>query len=440
MWCLCIVAVLVVVPAKNNTALFLFSCAVFLTLLSRITFGVSVVIAAPLVLLLMGSEGVRKLLPSGGVALRRLALLAPVYAALAVGAWYNYARFGSPVKFFDYQGFYVKTRDIGGEFNILRIFDALNNYMGLSLRHFMSEAPFVKMATVRYARPDLFVQGWVEETIPYSLASPWLVVLAGLGLWYVRGLERRALFIGYAICLFIQALLILSFYFVTQRYSSELLPLLCFLSVPWLLHTGGSRWIVGVLGVLVVFSSYTTVAATLDWNMVYNGDASPAYKRLLRSVFVPVQPLSSFEGRAVYLSDLEPKSETGSFAPMRRDRNIDGEEFDVVGRVSPKGLGVHAYSRITYAVPASAVMFSAILGPCTSEMRCARMSYRMRVLGEGEKVLFESETFHNRSLPVPLDVDVNGISTLTLEVVPLEDGIDCDHANWTMAQFRLWEE
>jgi hypothetical protein len=64
----------------------------------------------------------------------------------------------------------------------------------------------------------------------------------------------------------------------------------------------------------------------------------------------------------------------------------------------------------------------------------------MRVLGEGEKVLFESETFHNRSLPVPLDVDVNGISTLTLEVVPLEDGIDCDHANWTMAQFRLWEE
>jgi len=363
--------------------------------------------------------------------------LTPVYAALAIGGWYNYARFGSPLKFFNYQGFYLKAQDIGGEFNWLRMFDTLNNYMGLSLEHFISQAPFVKMVTVSYARPDLFVQGWREETIPYSLASPWLVFMAGLGLWYVRRLDRRALFAGYAVCLFIQALLILSFYFVTQRYSAELLPLLCFLSVPWLLRTRGSGVAIGVLGTLVVYSSYVTVAATLDWNMAYNGDSSPAYKRLLRSWFISSPVLSSFKGRVVYLSDLKPVSETASFAPMRRDRNIDGEKFDVAGRVFPKGLGVHAHSRVTYAVPPSAIMFSAILGASGSEMGCARMSHRMKVSGEGEKVLFESATLYNRSRPVSLDVDVSGVSTLTLEVVPLEDGIDCDHANWIMAQFRL---
>jgi hypothetical protein len=63
----------------------------------------------------------------------------------------------------------------------------------------------------------------------------------------------------------------------------------------------------------------------------------------------------------------------------------------------------------------------------------------MRVFGGSDKVLFESETFHSRSLPVSIDVDVSGISTVTLEVVPLEDGIDCDHANWIMAQFRFRE-
>ena len=440
MWCACVVATIVAAPSRNNTTLFLFSCAVFVTLLSRITFGVSVVIAAPLVFLLVGSGDMADLRAWRGVLLRRLVSLAPLYAALAIGAWYNYARFGSPFKFFDYQHFYLKAQDIGGEFNVLRIYDALRSYMGLSLEHFMSGAPFVKMTTVSYARPELFVQGWTEETIPYSLASPWLVVLAGFGLGYIRRVERRGLFIGYAICLFIQALLILSFYFVTQRYSAELLPLLCFLCVPWLLYTRGSRWTVGVISVLVVFSSYVTVAATLDWNMVYNGDASLAYKRLLRSFFVSSPPLSNFDGRAVYLSDLRPISQTASFTPMRLDRTIDGAQFDVAGRVLPKGLGVHAHSRITYVVPTSAVRFSTILGPCSDEIKCARMSYRMRVLGDSEKVLYESETFYNRSLPVSLDLDVSGMPTLTLEVVPLTDGFDCDHANWIMAQFGLRSE
>jgi hypothetical protein len=69
-------------------------------------------------------------------------------------------------------------------------------------------------------------------------------------------------------------------------------------------------------------------------------------------------------------------------------------------------------------------------------LKCARMSYRMRVLGPYDRVLCESGVFHPRSVAVPIDVDVRGLSTITLEVDSPNDSIDCDHANWVSAQFR----
>ena len=152
---------------------------------------------------------------------------------------------------------------------------------------------------------------------------------------------------------------------------------MCFLCVPLLLHTSVSRWTIGALSVVILFSSYATVAATLDWNMIYNGDACPACKRLLRSIFAPVPPSSNFEGRIVCFSDLQPVSKTASFAPMRRDRNVYGKEFDTSGRAYSKGL---------------------------------------------------------------VELDVRGLSTLALEAIPLEHGINCDHANWILAQFQLADE
>jgi hypothetical protein len=65
------------------------------------------------------------------------------------------------------------------------------------------------------------------------------------------------------------------------------------------------------------------------------------------------------------------------------------------------------------------------------------MSYRMRALGPHDTVLFESMTFNHRSAAVPIDLDVRGLSTLTLEVISTDSRIDCDHGNWVMAQFRL---
>lgn len=434
--CLCVVGALVAEPPKTHLPLFLFSCGVFVTLLSRVTFGIRVILASPIVLALGAPGGFINPRKDSGAFVKRVVCFTPILAALAVGAWYNYARFGSPLKFIDFAGTYVRLATMGGEFNVLRIPDAFRNYLAFSTEYFMSSSPFVRMLTVSYVRPEVFPSDWREQSIPYTVAAPWLVVIARAGISRVRKIQRRVLLTSYAFCLFIQVLLISCFYFVTQRYSSELLPLLCLLVVPWLLYTNCSRWMAGALGLLVMFSAYATLASTLDWSMVHNGDSSLAYKRQLRSILVPARHLSPFDGKVTYLSDLQPISQIASFVPMRRDRNVDGEWFDVGGELHAKGLGVHAHSRLTYAVPASADTFAALLSPSASEMKCARMSYRMRVLGPDERVLFESSVFYPRSVGVPIYVDVRGLPSITLEVAPLDDGIDCDHANWVSAQFR----
>jgi hypothetical protein len=415
----------------------MFSCAAFVTLLSRVTFAVPLIIASPIIIALGAPDGLINPFKQRRAFLRRVALSAPLITALIVGAWYNYARFGSPVRFIDYAGTYVNLKEMQGEFNLFRIPDALRSYMSFSTEYFMSGLPFVRMLTVDYRRPELFSLGWREQSIPYPVAATWLVVLASVGLWCIRKMERRTLLISYALCLMVQVLLILSFYFVTQRYSSELLPLLCLLVLPWLLCTNFSRLTAGGLGLVVLFSSYATVASTLDWNMIHNGDSSFAYKRLLRSAFMPVAKLSSFSGEVMYLSDMRPIDEVASFVPMRGDRNVEGGELEVGGVIYPKGIGVHAHSRLTYAVPAEAEVFSALLSPSPSEMKCTLMSYRMRALGPHDTVLFESMTFNHRSAAVPIDLDVRGLSTLTLEVISTDSRIDCDHGNWVMAQFRL---
>jgi hypothetical protein len=436
MGCLSVVGALVVRSPKSHLPLLLFSCAAFVALLSRVTFGIPVVIASPIIFALGAPVGFINPLRDQRVFPRRVLSFTPILGALLVGAWYNYARFGSPVKFIDFAGTYVKLSSVGGTFNPLRIPDALRNYMAFSAEYFMSSAPYARLLTASYERPGVFLPDWREESISYTVAAIWLVVLALAGSCYIWRMERRALVISYALCLLIQALLILSFYFVTQRYSSELLPLLCLLAIPWLFFTRFSRWTAAFLGLLVMFSVCTTMASTLDWNMIYNGDSTLNYKRALRSIFMPARRLSTFAGKVTYLSDMEPISEEASFTPRRLDRNVDGEWFDIAGEVYPKGLGVHAHSRLTYAVPASADGFSALLSPSASELKCARMSYRMRVLGPYDRVLFESGVFHPRSVAVPIDVDVRGLSTITLEVDSPNDSIDCDHANWVSAQFR----
>ncbi len=420
-WCVYSISLLLFSPQRVIPVLLLFSVSVFVTLLSRITFGVAVVLVSPAVFMCSAEnhwwiDRRRSVL--------RLLVFTPIVLSLAICGWYNYARFGSPFTFFDYRGFYLKADAMGGDFNVARIPDALRHYLGVSSKYFIGSLPFIRTITSNYVRPELFQPGWREQTISYVVASPWLLVLALLGPVFLVRLARKSLFIVAMTCFFVQVILIFSFYFVTERYAAELLPFLTLLSVPWLFHTKGSRKSILTLATLVVWSSYATIASTLDWNLIHNGDTDGTYKRQLAALFSSGARLPSYEGPRIYLSDLTPLQETTSFARMVKDKNAKGEVLEAGGERYPKGLGMHAYTKVSYAVPPGQSRFVAILAPSQSERSCEKMSYRMRLSDSNGRVLFESARFENRSQPVPIEIDLLGSTVVTLEVDPLEDGID----------------
>lgn len=432
MWCVVALASLVISGEPARRSLGIFSSAAFITILSRVTFGVPVILASCAFLFAGGGRP----WTINRNTLGRFFLLWPIAAALLIAAWYNSARFGSHFKFFDYGGFYLKADAIGGDFNVSRIPDTLWHYMGISARYFSSSAPFVRVATANYVRPELFMPDWREQTIPLVVASPWLIVCSVLSLATFGGLQRRGVFLIALFCFLLQTALILSFYFVTQRFAAEFLPLLSFLLVPWLWRTHGKKFLISILGVLVLWSMYATIASTLDWNMAHNGDTDLSYKRVLSGLFSQKVRLTDFSGEVVYLSDLAPTHETTSFVAVARDKNAKGEPLEVRGEPYPKGLGTHAYTKVAYAVPKGRSTFAAIVGPSLSEMNCEKMSYRMRVSDEKGGILLETEPFSSRTTPVPVEIKLGDASVIVLEVDPLQDGIDCDHANWVMAQFR----
>ncbi len=423
-------------PERRVSAILLFSCALFVTWLSRVTFGLPLVLAAPALLFwclppgpLLATNKLRSL------AIRCLAM-SPAAAALALGAWYNYARFGSVWTFCDYNAFYLKPAEIGGELNLSRIPSALLNYLGFFANTFSSTPPWVNMSRVEYLKPGLFTQGWREETLSLTTASPWLLGGAMLGLYSVLRRRVSGLLMLYSALLALQAGIVTSFFFVTQRYASELLPLLVLLLAISLTNLKLSKGALAALAALVLWSSFATVAATLHWNMAINGDASKEYKRFLRGLFLPSISLPNRSGRVVYLNDLPAVRETSTFTPSLRNTSALKAPLDAAGESYPYGIGMHAHSTIAFAVPLGMTRLTAILATSPSMMNCDKMSFRFRVRDERGVVLFESEVIRGKTPAILMDIPLGSTTEVTLQADGLSDGFDCDHANWIMANFN----
>lgn len=118
--------------------------------------------------------------------------------------------------------------------------------------------------------------------------------------------------------------------------------------------------------------------------------------------------------RAVYLSDLEPVSieEKAKLIsvifPYQRDRTVLGEKLTLTGRGYRKGLGVHAYSRLTYKLDGNYDSFHAVVGLDDSArtMRTVTGTIRFQVLADGRKLLEDglllSTTDQHRTIHLPL--------------------------------------
>ncbi len=146
--------------------------------------------------------------------------------------------------------------------------------------------------------------------------------------------------------------------------------------------------------------------------------------------------------RLVYLSDLEPVSaqQRAMFTnerPWRRDRSVEGNPLTLFNPAQrqkvrfDKGVGTHSWSSLVFANDRSLDRFMAVVG-IDAETN-GRGKCLMVVRGDGIELWSGQVT--GMSEPQSIDVDIRGIQTVELEVVPGEEFDLADHANWCNARF-----
>lgn len=148
-----------------------------------------------------------------------------------------------------------------------------------------------------------------------------------------------------------------------------------------------------------------------------------------------VASISLRSGRVVYLSDLE-TAETVQHSlfdvswPPRRDTNVTGGPLVIDQRRYSKGLGVHAYTALTYNIDGKFERLVATIGVDDSAADGASAVFRVR--GD-DKTLLESKPMTPRR-SAAVNVDLRGIRRLTLECDGGADLDLADHGDWAEAR------
>jgi hypothetical protein len=148
------------------------------------------------------------------------------------------------------------------------------------------------------------------------------------------------------------------------------------------------------------------------------------------------------QGKAVYLSDLKPKSyEHTPYLGLRwnyeMDRSVAGLPLRLNGSQFDKGIGLHSESRLTFALGGNYRRFESLVG--LDDQTGQGGNVRIAVLADGKpKDLGPARDLASATGPHPLRVDVTGVKELTL-VVEFGPGGDIhDHVDW--ADARLIKE
>jgi hypothetical protein len=112
----------------------------------------------------------------------------------------------------------------------------------------------------------------------------------------------------------------------------------------------------------------------------------------------------------------------------RRDKSVEGQGFFLSSRRIAKGIGTHARSAIELSLDGGYLQFHAIANAGESGG-----TVRFSVVGDG-RTLFESPVLRGPIGASDVDVDVSGVTTLTLLVDDGGDGYAADVANWLDAR------
>lgn len=108
--------------------------------------------------------------------------------------------------------------------------------------------------------------------------------------------------------------------------------------------------------------------------------------------------------------------------PPRVDLNAYGRPFNINGLSFPKGIGVHAPSRVSFHLNGRADRFSCFVGVDQSSRGGQSFGVYCSLIADGKEI-FKSPKLRTDSNPFKIEVRVSGVQHLVLSVEPtvLED-------------------
>jgi hypothetical protein len=164
--------------------------------------------------------------------------------------------------------------------------------------------------------------------------------------------------------------------------------------------------------------------------------ADPAPLPTLEVLPTPT-PVGLPPGSHVALTDLQPIDISFGFARPWIDRSEGGGPLSIGGTTYRRGIGMHAWGKMTYPVPPNAVEFEAVVGLSNSVKWCKLASVRFEVRDARDNLLYASGDVDNDTAPQVVRVRVAGTPTVTLIVTDAGDGFSCDQADWGDPSFIL---
>jgi len=121
------------------------------------------------------------------------------------------------------------------------------------------------------------------------------------------------------------------------------------------------------------------------------------------------------------------------YGVLRIDRAVEGAPISIRGRIFSEGFGTHANSRIWLSTKGLR-RFKALVGIDDEKGKSLYASALVRMEGDGRE-LFRSPVFTATQPPLPIDVDITGVSELVLITEDANVGLgsnkNCDdHVSW----------
>ncbi|GMU33164.1 MAG: NPCBM/NEW2 domain-containing protein [Planctomycetia bacterium] len=200
-----------------------------------------------------------------------------------------------------------------------------------------------------------------------------------------------------------------------------------------------------ILGGVAVSSAGGKVRIRLDGRREFSADvvsADPDSLELdagpLGRLSVPWRAIRGIDVRServVFISDLEPVdivqySVIDASWPPQKDRSVTGLPLIVDGRLYERGLGVHATTRMTYALDGAYASFVSTIG--IDDAAGPRGRAVFRVICDG-RVAYESSPV-GPGAATAIRVPTDGVNQLILECDPGPDLDISDHCDWAGAR------